>query len=263
MRSPLHRFSSATRAFLAATALCCLAVSMSGCGGAPAHSSSDPAPPDAQLPPAQRLAGQAALAQDKTFSADYRYTPNGGQQTTAHVERTSAGIRLDIAVAANQTTMASTVSIVRIANGTYRCIAVAAAQGCQSVDNKQIPEDPRFEHVFDDWLSILSSSSAALSVTTVKKKTGALAGVKGTCFSVEGVTASLKPPVDPGTYCFDDGTVTAAQFSGAVMILATTGLAPASISLPAPPAASVPSTVAPSPSASLQSPSVTPTPSSH
>ncbi len=77
---------------------------LASCGSATttATSSASPSSSDNQLPAAQQLAGQAALAQGKTFTANYQYTPaNSGQnepsagQSTVQVQRTSSAMRFD------------------------------------------------------------------------------------------------------------------------------------------------------------------------
>jgi hypothetical protein len=205
------------------------AAALAGCGGTPpaAATASTPAPADA-LPPAARLAARAALAQDLTYAATYRFAPaDGGSQTVA-VTKVRSGFSL-VLTAGQRTTAAVT------ANGTtYRCRITPVSSGCAPGARAADPEsDPvsRLTPVFTDRLEVLSDRSAALSIADAPTPRGA----RGSCFSVQGIAAAMAPPADPGLYCFDDsGLITAAQLPVGTLTIEGSVPAPPSVALPAP-----------------------------
>ncbi len=77
------------------------------------------------------------------------------------------------------------------------CVKVAAAG--HTVPSKY---DPRMEHPFTDWLKVLSSQNAPISVFTARS-----VGASGSCFSVEPSAASLAPVVEAGIFCFQSSGV--------------------------------------------------------
>jgi len=113
---------------------------------------------------------------------------------------------------------------------------VYLAPACDRVagPGKDVPtkDDPGVEHVFTDWLSVLSSRNAPISVSAASP----LSGTAGSCFSVEPSAASLAPVVDAGIFCFrQDGTMTAVRLASGTLTLSGDQAAPApSTLLPAP-----------------------------
>jgi hypothetical protein len=208
------------------------------------------------LTPATQLAARAALAQDQYYSAIYRFTPaDGTAPGSARVERARTGFRLDIQQPADAARVERTTVVVRTAAGTLYCRLTAAGRGC--VASPPAGADPRAQHAFTDWLEKLADPAAALSVAMATPPSGAT----GDCFSVEGTTASLDPPVDPGLYCFDSvGRITGLRLGVGLFTAVQIGGAPPEVTVPAPvggalPAASAPSpTPSPSPSTKLASP---------
>ncbi len=205
------------------------------------------------LPPATLLAGRAVLSQDQYYAASYRFVPaDGSPAGTGRVERTKGGFRLDLTQPADAARVERTTSIGLTAAGPFFCRLTAAAQAC--VPGGRIPDgetDPRLQHAFTDWLPKLADRTAAISVTVVPPPRDA----KGTCFSVEGVAASLDPPVDPGLYCFDDvGRITALRLGVGLLTMLALGPAPATVALPAPIGGGLPSTAVPVPTPSATPP---------
>jgi hypothetical protein len=205
------------------------------------------------LPPATLLAGRAVLSQDAYYSAAYRFVPSDGSAAgTARVERTKSGFRLDLTQPADAARFERTTVVGQNAAGPFYCRLTAAGRAC--VPGGAVPPgelDPRLQHAFTDWLPKLADPTAAISVTVVSPPRG----VTGTCFSVEGVAASLDPPVDPGLYCFDDvGRITALRLGVGLLTTVGLGSPPAEIALPAPVGGALPATAVPSPTP-------TPTPS--
>lgn len=208
--------------------------------------------PSTQLPAEAQLAGFAAHAQDQQYSASYRFTPTDGTPAgMVTVAKIKDGFRLDMERPATTKAIAHTLVAAKNASGTFRCQITKAAKACVSTadDASPTPDPLRLRHVFSDWLETLADPSSAISVATSTPP----AGMTGTCFSVEGVAASLDPPVDTGVYCFDDaGRITGLKLGSGTLSSADFQAAPKEIALPAPIANQLPSTAVPSP---------TPTPS--
>jgi hypothetical protein len=201
---------------------------LAGCGGTPPAAATAPTVPPDDMPPAARLAASAALAQDLTYSATYRFAAaDGGTQTLA-VTRIRDGFSL--ALTAGERTTATVTS----GGTTYRCRITPAVSGCAPGARAADPEsDPvsRLAPVFTDRLEVLSDRSAALSITDAATPQGA----RGTCFSVQGIAAAMASPADPGLYCFDGrGLITAAQLPVGTLTVEASGPAPGSVVLPAP-----------------------------
>ncbi|HEV2088308.1 MAG TPA: hypothetical protein VGR21_08360 [Cryptosporangiaceae bacterium] len=225
-------------------------LALAACGGpsskaaAPSEPTGSVAPTTVALPPKARLASFAARGQDHYFTATYRFAPAGGAaETTLNVIRTPSGLRVDLAQPADAASVARTVTAVRTPTGAYVCVVTAAAKGCVNARTPGAAAvEPRVWHVFGNWLAVLADPGAAISVTVVPTP----AGATGTCFSVEGVAASLDAPVDSGRYCFDDaGMVTALRIGAGDATLAQSGPPPAEMNLPAPLGPALPATAAP------------------
>jgi hypothetical protein len=92
--------------------------------------------------------------------------------------------------------------------------------------------DPRVQHVFTDWLEVLTDRRAALAVSRARQ----LPGVRGACFSVESNSASLAAPLDVGIYCYaTDGTLTGARLGfGTLVLTGTPAAAPPAVTLAGP-----------------------------
>ncbi len=236
-----------------AAALALIVTGCDGAGDAEAQTSPSPSvsPTSAALRPSTQLAARAALGQDQHYSASYRFTPSGGGPAgSARVERTKAGVRLDILQPADAANVERTTVVVTTTAGSVYCRLTATGKGCV----KQPPTglDPRAQHAFTDWLEKFADPAAAISVAVTAPPKGAA----GTCFSVEGTTASVDPPVDPGTYCFDNvGRITALSLGSGVFTVVQVGGAPDQVTVPAPVGKSVPAAAKPSPT-----PPATPSP---
>ncbi len=228
------------------------ALGLTACGGSSSQAADRPEPSPStartsvSLPPKALLATFAARGQDRHYTATYRFAPPGGAaETTLAVTRAADGVRVDLPQPADAVSVARTATTVRTAAGAYVCLVTATARGCVNARTPGAAAvEPRVRHVFDDWLAILADPGAAISVTVVK----APAGTTGTCFSVEGVAASLDPPVDAGRYCFDDaGMLTALRNGTGTATLSQSG-PPTPLTLPAPLGPALPATAAPPPS---------------
>lgn len=202
--------------------------------------------------PAQQLAVRAALAGDQTFTADYRLTDTNGGQATAKVSKLADSLRFEISYPATDATVAHTVTLLQNSSGIFRCISTTTGKGCllAAKPGEDLPNDPRLQHVFGDWLPKLANRSAALSI----EATTTFGTVRGDCFSLERVTSSVAPPVDTGVYCFDaDGLVTGVRLDAGTLELVTVAGPPANNALPAEVTNTVPETTPPpSPSPSPQ-----------
>ena len=111
------------------------------------------------------------------------------------------------------------VSIVQTAEGVFQCALPSATNpanpACVRVAevNKRLPDryDPKVQRLFRQWLPVFTDRQAALSVVPARPLPGAESSpVPGQCYSVDGISASLKAPVDVGIYCYaDNGLLTA------------------------------------------------------
>lgn len=230
-------------------ALVVLAVA-SGCGGTPEATptpSASPPPTGGDDGPDGRtdLAARAALAQDKSYAALYTLDDDGdGRQHNVLATIGADGTwRVDVSDGVLGGT--TDVSIVSTAAGVYQCTVSSPSNpitpSCVKVANpgKRAPAaySPQVERLFRQWLPVFTDRQSALSVTEVEP----LAGAQGTCFSVDGISASLKAPVDVGIYCYAaDGVLTAARVDFGVLKLVSQVAGPATVALPGPEAPSEP-----------------------
>jgi hypothetical protein len=210
-----------------------------GCGGAPPvrHSAaSHAAEPTAPASARGQLAARVAAARDERYVAGYTLAGNGRAPGTVTVTIAMDGSWL-VVITGGALGGTVDVAIAGSVSGLYQCALSGTSPGCVWVaaPSGRVPAaaDPRVQHLFTDWLGVLTDRQAAISVGTA----AALPGSRGECFSVEPSSASLATPVDPGIYCYDtDGTLTAAALAMGTLTLAGS---PA----PAPPAAVLPAPV--------------------
>lgn len=211
-----------------------LAGSGTGCGTggglpAPADTGSLAAPASARA----ELAARAAAAQDLVGVTLYTLTTAGRQDRTVMVVRAAdGGWRVDIPGGALGGTV--DISIVATAGERYQCRLATPPErgGCVPVSELAAAADPRVQHLFTDWLEVLTDRSAAVAVSAAAPP----AGVGGRCFAVQPSSASLVAPLDAGVYCFDtDGTLTGAQLElGQLTLIGTDRTPPPSVDLPGP-----------------------------
>ncbi len=252
-----------------------LAVPAAGCGGSPA-----PAPtagPTSDAPPAaadarSELAARAAAAEDRRFTALYTLDTRGREQRSVVVTTAADGSwRVDVPGAALGGT--ADVAIVQIEAGIFQCNLPSQTRPVESTcvkladQDKKVPGryDPVVQHLFSDWPEELTDRQAPLAVSVARP----LDGVRGTCYAVESISASLDAPLDAGIYCYaEDGLLTGARITSGTLTLAGEPAAPPpSVDLPGPVVAGEPlgknapppppTTAAPDPSASMEAPSPT------
>ena len=251
-----------TRRLIAVASAVALTAGAAGCSGATdAEAQTSPSPTSAPaLPPATQLAARAAQSQDQYYAASYRFVPaDGSPAGTARIERTRSGFRLDLTQPADATHVERTTVVVKNQSGTFHCRLTAAARACLAATERPPADlDPRIQLAFTDWLAKLADPAAALSVTVSDPPRDGT----GTCYSVEGVTASLDPPVDPGLYCFDNvGRITVLRLAAGLLTSVQVGVAPPEVTLPAAVGGPVPSGAAPSPTPSATPSGAAATPS--
>ncbi len=240
---------------IAASGLVPLAALMvpAGCGGRPPSSGDTGPTPLATAPPDARaaLAGRAAAAKDRRFSASYRLMQPGRQsgselRTVAVMLATDGGWRVDVGGGALGGTI--DVAVIGLRDGLYECV-LGTAGSCVKVSppggTLPIAADPRVEHVFTDWLEVFIDRRAAVSVARAQP----LPGVTGDCFSLEPSAVSLVGPLDPGIYCFAaDGTITGARAAfGTLTLASAVGPPPPTLTLPGPVVPGAPPNTAPPP----------------
>jgi hypothetical protein len=196
--------------------------------------SASPTPVAAPVDARGQLAVRVAAAEDRHYVASFRLTGTDGSRRTVTVvvarhDNWQVGIpggamsgRTDIAVARSGDSLYQCTLGPRAS-----CVRVAGAGG-------EMPAryDPRVQHMFSDWMDTLTDSSAALSVATAPR----LSGARGDCYSVEWTSASMAAPVDPGVYCYDTtGMLTAARVGfGTLLLVNGPASAPPSAPLPGP-----------------------------
>jgi hypothetical protein len=257
------------RLLLAASAATALGTVASSCSGTddaaagPKPSTSASPSDQAAQPPAAQLAARATLAQDQYYSASFRYAPSDGSAPgTGRVERTRTGFRLDLTQPGDAASVGHTTAVVQTGAATFTCRLTAAARGCVAGASAGTPDAAAVDRIrlaFTDWLSTLADPAAAISVAEAPLPPGA----QGACFSVEGVAASLEPPVDPGVYCFDGvGKITVLKLAVGAITITEVAPAPPTVAMPAPVVAALPPIAAPSPTPSATPPNSTQGPSS-
>lgn len=205
--------------------------------GAPAPSSEAPKP-EVTSDARGALAARAALAMDKAYAALYSFDDGHGEPrnvvATVGKDRTW---RVDVSGGALGGT--ADVSIVSTAAGVFQCTLGSQSNPITSTcvkvakPGKRVPSeyDPQVERLFRQWLSVFTDRQAGLAVTEVQP----LAGAKGSCFSIDSISASLADPVDIGVYCYaEDGVLTAARVGFGVVKLVSQIDGPPTVPLPGP-----------------------------
>jgi hypothetical protein len=224
-------------AFLPVLGLAALVIS--GCTGSsvpPAPTAEDTSIPSAfPIDARTRLAGLAATAKDRHFTAGYTYRQADRPPRTVTVTLAADGTwRVDVPGGALDGQ--ANVALVGTSNGLYQCRLPDDGPGCAKAADPDgsfpASMDPRVEHPFTDWLDPLTDQQSAISVAAAPL----LAGARGTCFSIEANSAALAPPVEPGIYCYDtDGTLTGLRVSFGTLVLASPPApAPPTVTLPGP-----------------------------
>jgi hypothetical protein len=253
--------SAARRGLLGAVTLA-VPVLLAGCGSTPPPpepTASASAPPTGAPEARDQLAALAAAAEDRHLVASYTLSTNGRPDRMVTVtDATDGSWRVDIPGGALGGT--ADVSVAQTRDGIYQCALPSASRpdpaGCVRVappDGRLAAAvDPRVQHVFTDWLTVLTDHEAPLSVSTSKPPRGA----RGSCFSVDSTSASLLAPLEIGIYCYDaDGTLTAARLAlGTLLLAGTPAAAPPTIALAGPVNGGEPLKMAAPPSPTYTSP---------
>lgn len=233
-----------------------LSVALAGCGGDGGPPGASPGPSGGPDPtPAARadLAARAAAAQDLVGVALYAFgrpgvepsaSPAAGDRTIMVVRAADGSWRVDVPGGALGGTV--DVSIVTTADGMFHCTLARPPEpgGCVPVEPLPAAADPRVQHVFTDWLDVLTDRSAAVAVAHAPVPDGlpggggadGAGGEDGRCFAVQPSSASLLAPLDGGVYCYrPDGTLTAARLGlGDLTLVSADPVAPPAVELPGP-----------------------------
>lgn len=239
----LRRGLSVSAAVLLLTGVTACSGESQGAAQPTASASSDAS---AEVVPRARgaLAARAARAMDTAYAALYTLDDGRGQprSVVATVGRDGTW-RVDVTGGALGGT--ADVSIVSTATGVYQCTLGSQSNPinptCVKVakPGKRVPADfsPRVERLFRQWLPVFTDRQAALSVAEVPP----MADAKGTCFSIDSISASLADPVDIGIYCYaDDGVLTAARVGFGEIKVTNQVPGPATVTLPGPETAGPP-----------------------
>lgn len=233
-----------------AGAAACLAAA-TACSPATGTPPAPPADASDSPPPRALLAAHAAAAKDFVGVLAYRLVTEGRPDRTVTVVRAADGDwRVDVPGGA----LGGGADIAVVGHGgeLFHCV-VGLGPHCVRVSELSAEFDPMAQHVFTDWLEVLTERTAPLAISEAEP----LDGVAGTCFSVESSTASLVAPVDPGIYCFGaDGVLTGARLSfGTLTLAGDPRPAPDSVELPGPVVDGTPlPTASPDPPPSTQPP---------
>lgn len=224
---------------------------LSGCGSSGSPSPESPTTPagipvPAQPDPRGLLAARVAVAKDQRYVAAYTLTAQGRAPRSILVSIASDRTwRVDIQGGALGGT--ADVAIVGRPDGQFQCPINPSGGGCVRVAaaGKKLPAaiDPRVQYVFVSWLDVLLDRQIPLSVATAEP----LAGTSAPCFAVEPGVTAIAPPIDPGTFCYNDnGILTAAKLPiGQLMLTGEVVAAQATVSLPGPVGAGAPLGTAP------------------
>jgi hypothetical protein len=222
------------------TALAVLtSVLLAGCGSpGPVDPDSTATPIGTPLPaqpdPRGLLAARVAVAKDQRYVAAYTLTVPGKAPRSILVSiATDRTWRVDIQGGALGGT--ADVAIANRPEGQYQC-PINPSGNCVRVaaSGKQLPPaiDPRVQYVFASWLDVLLDRQIPLAVAPADP----LAGTSAPCFAVEPGVTAIAPPIDPGTFCYNDsGILTAAKLPfGQLMLTGEVVAPPSTISLPGP-----------------------------
>jgi hypothetical protein len=221
-----------------------ICVLLAGCGSDPVVSTaatpSGGSPVPGKLAPRDELAARAAAAKDLRQVAFYLLKSTGRPDRTITVTRAVDGSwRVDIPGGAHggAVDIAIVYTISGVGKTLHQC--VLPASGCVRIEGA-LPKtaDPKLQHLFSDWLALLTDRQQALAVSVAQP----LEGAAGECFALESSATSLQLPLDAGVYCYErDGTLTAARLSFGTMVLAgKPGAAPPTLALPGPIVAGAP-----------------------
>ena len=191
-------------------------------------------PAPAQTDARSLLAARVAVAKDQRYVAAYTLTVTGRAPRTILVTvATDRTWRVDIQGGALGGT--ADVAIANRPEGQYQC-PINPSNGCVKVagSNKRMPPgiDPRVQLVFISWLDVLLDRAIPMAVAPAAP----LAGTSAPCFAVEPGVTAVAPPIDPGTFCYNDsGILTAAKLPlGQLMLTGEVVAAPPTIALPGP-----------------------------
>lgn len=172
---------------------------------------------------ATTLARLAATSAKSSYSASYTVT--GAHPGRAYLVRTPNGYRFELATGTGTT--ARRAMLIRTTAGTVSCTVVPKPVTCLKVagPGKGVPAvfDAGLQHVFSDYLVLLSRGGPAYTVTDALPGSGG-----GQCFDVA-LAASPAPAgaVAAGTYCFDpDGVPTRVTYPSGSLVLLARGPAP-------------------------------------
>ena len=156
------------------------------------------------------LAGVAAAAKDKHYTAEYKFVRDGQSPVTVRVVRATDGTwRVDIPKGLQGGKVDVTMAWNR--TGYYQCVDQDEIV-CVNVAGKdgKVPSavDPRVQHIFTDWLDVLLKRNAPLAVTKISRIDGA--SKDSDCFKLRRNSVTVSAPLPDSVYCIEpNGTITA------------------------------------------------------
>jgi hypothetical protein len=223
-----------------------LTAGLAGCGVSDATPEPGPVSPSAAAPAPEarsEFAGLAALALDRRYAALYTLESGGSSREIVAAVADDGTWRVDIPGGALGGTAG--VTVMRVPAGLYQCTlstpSAPVSPTCIRVAERgdKVPRryDPRVQRLFRQWLPVFTDRKAPLAVSQVQT----LAGVEGSCYAVDSVTAALDKPVDVGIYCYSpDGLLTGARVDFGLLKLVRQVAGPKSLQLPGPEVAGEP-----------------------
>ncbi|WP_144300374.1 hypothetical protein [Stackebrandtia nassauensis] len=231
------------RIFAAISLFTLATVALTGCGSGSAADTAKPSPSPAPAITSDRapigtssaageLAGLAAAAKGRDYSATYELTRPGDKPVEVSVEL-AADDRWSVEVPGGAQGGKADVTIARHRDFYVQCVE-GKRDSCARVDTKddKIPStiDPVVQHVFTDWLDVMINRSSPISVAYAED----VKGVAGQCFWLERNSVTVSSPIPSGVYCLrSDGIVTAAKASfGSLKLKGEPGSGPGKLTLP-------------------------------
>ncbi|MDX6275469.1 MAG: hypothetical protein QOJ92_2679 [Frankiales bacterium] len=184
----------------------------------PTPTPSETAPP---IPAATALGQLASLGAAASYSATYVVT--GSSPGTARIFRTRNGFRFELTTGKPGNRRKAV--LIRTPSGSVSCTIAPTPMTCLLValGNKPVPPlfDAGLQHVFSDYLVVLSKPSTAVRVSAAVAESPQ----DGACFRVAPTKAPLV--VATGTYCIaPDGVVTRVIYPSGQVVLSSRGPAP-------------------------------------
>ncbi|CAM3348116.1 hypothetical protein STSO111631_15375 [Stackebrandtia soli] len=155
------------------------------------------------------MTGLAAVAKDRHYIAAYEFTRSRETVIVTASLATDGSWRFDVpggALGGKQD-----ISIVQNRQGTFQCV-LDKTNACARVakPEQDVPRrfDPLVQHPFTDWIDVLLSRTAPLSIAYAEPLVDGDEASR--CFSMERNSVTVDAPIPTSTLCLaEDGVITA------------------------------------------------------